>query len=193
MTVDLSAWQGNAAVEDEQGFTPWADSGWFSYNGASPEVEIIEFFARLVRLLQPALVVETGVGQGYMTRAIVAQLAVGQRLLAHESSDEWRDALAPLPFWNEHAEIAELSATAVPTSFGEADLCFLDSDFPIRIAETALWNAQAKPGAVALIHDTGHNHDETTFHSALKETIVSLGMKGVFLSNPRGAFLALKS
>ena len=47
---------------DEQVFTPWAEPGWTAPNGMSPETEVCDFFASLVRMLKPEVVVETGVG-----------------------------------------------------------------------------------------------------------------------------------
>jgi hypothetical protein len=52
------------------------------------------------------------------------------------------------------------------------------------------WDLYAKPGAVALIHDTA-DRDETV-HQTVRELIQDLGMTGVFLNNPRGCFMAVQ-
>jgi hypothetical protein len=180
---------------DEIEFTPWAEPGWLSYNGMSPEVDVCEFFAMLVRLMKPTLVVETGVGQGYMTRAIIPQLSDGQMLLAYESDDVWRHEMEQRAFWFTNKHLATLAPEMSPPAavLAGADLCFFDSDFPFRLLEIPLWYDNAKRGAVALIHDTGERHEAVTLHATVKELIVELEMDGFFLHNPRGCFVAVKA
>jgi predicted O-methyltransferase YrrM len=180
---------------DEIEFTPWAEPGWLSYNGMSPEVDVCEFVAMLVRLMKPTVVVETGVGQGYMTRAIIPQLSDGQMLLAYESDDIWRSEIAQQTFWLTHKHRVTLSPDVSPSAavLALADLCFFDSDFPFRLQEIPRWYTNAKRGAVAVIHDTGERHEAATLHATVKELIVELGMSGFFLHNPRGCFVAIKA
>lgn len=188
-----SAWDKHQKPVDETAFTPWADRGWKAWNGQSPEIDVCAFARMLVAMTQPLLVVETGVGQGYMTRALVPVLGDG-RMVCFESDDGWRAALWPLPFWTDNRFAVTLSPNETPDEWelAQADLCVFDSDFPVRVGEIERWDRCAKRGAVALIHDTGGQHDDTTIHRAINDLIMGLEMTGFFLRNPRGAFVAVK-
>jgi hypothetical protein len=191
MTVPLdNAWNQAQLVVDEQEFTPWAQPGWLAHNGQSPEVAVMDFARTLVRMMNPSLVIETGVGQGYMTRSIAAALNDGC-LVAFESDDEWRDMMWPLEFWR-FRNNTQLSPNPMPTAeqLAAADLCVFDSDFHYRFIEITTWSEVAQPGAVALIHDTSDR--DGTVHQTVRELIGDLGMTGVFLQNPRGCFMAVQ-
>lgn len=187
-------WFSDQQTVDETEFTPWANKGWMAWNGQSPETDVCRFVQSLVTMMQPRLVIETGVGQGYMTRAIVPALRDGQHLAAYESDAEWRSMLWPLPFWVDNRFVVSLSPDPSPAdeNFLEADLCVLDSEFSVRMEEIERWHGCSKHGSVALIHDAGEHHDETTIHSAIHDLIVDLGIAGFFMHNPRGSFLAVK-
>jgi O-methyltransferase len=107
VTIDLHAWTAEPPPGDEADYTPVRPDHWHSWNGMSAELEFCEFGAALVRLLQPRLVLETGVGQGYMTRRLAEALPSDAKLVAYESHDEWRAELAKLDFWNEDVELAD--------------------------------------------------------------------------------------
>lgn len=188
----VAAWIHHEEPVHEKQFTPDADTGWLAWNGQSPEVEVVLFVASLVMMMRPRLVIETGVGQGYMTRAIVEMLNEDDLLVAYESDDNWRAAIWPLEFWIDHRFTARLSAYTTPDAglLAEADLCVLDSDFVYRFLEIEAWNEYAKPGAVALIHDTAER--DGTIHQSARDLIANLGMTGVFLNNPRGCFMAVQ-
>lgn len=189
----IIAWDNHQEAVDEIAFTPWADEGrWLAWNGQSPEVEVVLFVASLVMMMRPALTIETGVGQGYMTRAIVEMLNEDERLIAYESDDGWRQAMWSLPFWTKNSERVTLSTYRSPGPWilAEADLCVFDSDWEIRFGEIDFWQKYAKPGAVALIHDTAEQPE--TIHLTLHERIRELGMTGFPLRNPRGCFVAVK-
>lgn len=191
-TPTVTAWEHEGELVEESEFTPGAGDEWLSWNGQSPEAHVCMFVESLVAMMEPKLVIETGVGQGYVTRAITPLLGAGQQLIAFESDDAWRAALWTLPFWTEHRFVASLSLNGTPSA-GEvysADLCVFDSDFEQRFAEIRLWHTWAKPGAVALIHDTAER--EGTIHQSVRDLINDLGMTGVFLNNPRGCFMAVQ-
>lgn len=192
MNVDTNAWDDFQELVDETEFTPWAEKGWVSHNGQSPEVAVVDFVRNLIRMMQPALVVETGVGQGYTTRTIAIALQGKGNLVAFESDDDWRAMAAAQDFWYFRSNVATLSPFHTPPSdlMAVADLCVIDSDFSVRFDEIVLWDLYAKPGAVALIHDTADR--DGTVHQSVRETIVELGMTGVFLHNPRGCFFAVQ-
>ena len=188
----IDAWTQATQLVDETEFTPWAEEGWLAWNGQSPEMAVCGFVQSLIQMTQPKLIVETGVGQGYMTRAIVQVLTADQELVAYESDDDWRAAMWTLPFWTDNRFNTTLAEDPSPGLFvtAAADLCVFDSDWEWRFAEVKLWNRYAKPGSVAIIHDT--NDEPDTIHRELRELILELGMTGVFLNNPRGCFMAVQ-
>lgn len=192
MIPDITGWTDYEETVDETQFTPWADEGWLSHNGQSPEVAVCDFVASLVRMMQPALVIETGVGQGYMTRTIAQALRGKGQLVAFESDEDWRQHIAAQNFWFDRAQVATLSPYHTPPLelLAVADLSILDSEFTVRFDEVVLWHTAAKPGAVALIHDTSDR--EKTIHESLRQLIVDRGMTGTFLNNPRGCFMAVQ-
>lgn len=193
MNVDTNAWNEFQVAVDETEFTPWAEKGWLSHNGQSPEIAVVDFIRNLVRMMVPAVTVETGVGQGYMTRTIASALERRGKLVAFESDDDWRAMIASQFFWTDRRAVATLSPLFTPPAelLAVADLCVIDSDFSVRFDEIVLWHTWAKEGALALIHDTA-DRDETV-HQSIRGLIVSLGMSGVFLNNPRGCFMAVKA
>ncbi len=193
MIPEYHAWIEHQEAVDETEFTPWAEKGWLAHNGQSPEIAVCDFVRTLVRMMQPQLVIETGVGQGYMTRTIASALSEsGGKLVAFESDDDWRAMLYEQTFWFDRERVASLSPHFTPPVelVAVADLCVFDSDFDVRMAEIALWDLWAKAGAAALVHDTMDR--EGTSHSLVRELIQDLGMTGVFLNNPRGCFLAVQ-
>ena len=191
MIPEAHAWNEHQSPVDETEFTPWAQPGWLAHNGQSPEVAVVDFVRHLIRMMQPLFVIETGVGQGYMTRGIVPAMNGTCRFVAFESDDEWRRMLWPLEFWNDRPHTT-LSDRPTPTveELATADLCVLDSEFFWRAEEIRAWNQYAKAGAVAVIHDTADRDD--TVHQEVRRLITDLGMTGVFLNNPRGCFMAVQ-
>lgn len=186
------AWTDFQEAVDETEFTPWADKGWLSHNGQSPEIAVCDYVRHLVRMMQPQIVIETGVGQGYMTRTIAIALQGEGHLFAFESDDDWRLMISQQDFWFDRRKVATLSPYFTPPVelVAVADLMIIDSDFSVRFNEIVLWDDYAKPGAVALIHDTADRDD--TVHKSVRDLILSLGMTGVFLNNPRGCFMAVQ-
>lgn len=157
----------------------------------SPEVEFCEFAANLVKMIKPELVLETGVGQGYVTRRMAAELGEGQALLCFESDDNLRKDLRNLDFFS---GTNHLASAPYPDArdFAIADFTLLDSDFSLRFHELETWWKNAKTGSVVLVHDCGNGHTEETGHAQLAAFIHQLGITGVFLKNPRGSFLGIK-
>ena len=187
------AWRGEPPVVDETAYTAWAMPGWHSWNNMSPELEFCAFACDLARMVQPSLAIETGTGQGFLTRRLTESLREGQRLLCFEAEPTWRDALASLPFFDDPR--CDLSADETPNAdeFAAAQLCVFDSGFPMRRRELELWSRSAPERAVVLVHDAGNRHPDWTPHADLARLIDELGIPGVFLRNPRGGFLGMKA
>jgi hypothetical protein len=191
--VLTSAWDGEPPAHDESVHTPWARTGWSAWNGMSPEVEFCELAAALTRFFAADVVVETGTGQGFITRRIAAVLDAEQLLICFESDPVVRSSLRVLPFFAQaNREMSDLPRPSA-ADFSRAGLSILDSDFPDRFVEVELWWEAAKPGSVVLLHDCGNGHPPGTGHRQLHDLITRIGVPGIFLRNPRGSFLGFKS
>ena len=191
-TVKTSQWLEEPEPADETKYTPWAESGWHSWNGMSPEVEVCEFIAMLVRTLGPTNVVETGVGQGFVTRRIAAHLRDDALLIGFESDASWRAGIASVPLFD--GSRCSLSEDETPSDeqLGRAELCVLDSELPHRLSEIGRWWTCAHVGAVIFVHDTGNGHGAETSHALIRARVTALCIPGFFLSTPRGAFVGVK-
>jgi hypothetical protein len=188
-----SAWREEPPVVDESVYTTWAKAGWHSWNNMSPELEFCSFAGDLARMVEPSLVIETGTGQGFLTRRLVASLGEEQRLTCFEADPTWRRALASLPFFQDPRCDLSTSDTPSRDEVAGAGLCILDSTFPLRRKELELWSQSAPARAVVLVHDAGNRHPDWTPHAELARLIEHLGIPGVFVKNPRGGFLGVKS
>jgi hypothetical protein len=187
-----SGWASEPVPVDESTNTPWAEPGWHSWNDMSAEVELCECIAALAKLRRPARVIETGTGQGFLTRRLKAALAPDQHLTCFESDPVWREALQALPFFDGERVVMSDTETPAADDFALADLACLDSDVGFRLREVERWWEAAPPGALAFVHDAGNGHGPETIHSQIRETILALGIPGCFLANPRGAFIGIK-
>lgn len=188
----LRAWVEEPPHEPEALHTSWAEPLWVAWNGMSPEVQFCDFGASLALLMQPKKIVETGVGQGFMTRRLATVLQPSQHLLVFEDDPGIREDLRRLPFFSqpEHS----LGSTPSPSAedLSDAGLTILDSEIPSRLAEIDLWWKAAPEEAAVLIHDAGNGHGPDAPHQLIRSRIETLGIGGVFLKNPRGSFLGFK-
>ena len=188
VTPLLKSWYQEPETVDEKEFTPWAESGWPAWNGMSPEKDVCDFVGILVAGLKPNVVIETGVGQGFTTRRIIANLGQAT-FFAFESDDEFRQGLLTVDLVKPYIE-PERSPS--PEDFAIADLTILDSDWPDRFQELEDWTKYAKPGSFIFTHDTGNGHHPATGHMQQRRLIEKLGINGIHLPNPRGSFLGWK-
>jgi hypothetical protein len=188
----LQAWVNEPPHEPESLHTPWAEPFWVAWNGMSPEVQFCDFGASLALLMQPEKIVETGVGQGFMTRRLAEVLRPGQSLLVFEDDADIRSGLQRLPFFAQPGH--SLGATPTPTAedLSDAEMTILDSEIPSRLAEIDLWWEVAPEGAALLVHDAGNGHGPEAPHHLIHSRIETHGIAGVFLKNPRGSFLGFK-
>jgi hypothetical protein len=187
-----TAWQREPRPVDESEYTPWAKRGWHAWNGASPEVEFCEFAALLVRLHEPAHVIETGTGQGFLARRVRECLGPDQRLVCYEADGQRREALASLPCFDGRLVRLSQRQSPIDAEFRKADLAVLDSGAPHRFDEIRGWWRAAPPGSLVLVHDTGNGHAPDSLQAELAALVRELEIPGIFLKNPRGAFLGLK-
>ena len=189
----LAPWVEEPATQDESAFTPGAAPGWSAWNAMSPEVRFCEFVASVAELTHPAVVIETGVGQGFTTRRLAARLGPDQQLVGFEHDPELRQRLGLLPFFASPSRGLGATPSPAPEDFARADLTILDSKFPTRLHKFDTWLAAARPGAVLVVHDAGNGHAPNTPQYTMCQRIEESGLTGVFLRNPRGGYLALHS
>ena len=190
--LDASGWVVEPEPHDETLNTPWADAGWHSWNDMSPEVELCDLIVSLVVATRPNRIIETGTGQGFLTRRVAAVLAGDQQLTCFESDPTWRQALASLPFFDGQRCAISMDNSPAAGEFATADLTYLDSDFGYRLREIERWWHAAAEGAVVFVHDAGNGHGPATPHATVRAKIVELAIPGSFLANPRGAFIGVK-
>jgi hypothetical protein len=162
---------------DETVFTAWAMPGWASWDMYSPEADFCRFVGLLQRILQPNVVVETGVGVGRLTSHLDLDVC---DYYGFESDPRWRRPPA-------------LDDRETPTrqELAVADLVILDSDPPFRHVELREWAWHGKHGSACVVHDTGNGHPTGTTHAELRATVASTGLPGLFLNNPRGGWLGI--
>ena len=193
-------WENNeGTVHSERDWTPWAHPGWLAWNGHAAEVQVADFLASLAREQSADtdewVCLETGVGQGYITRRIVSAVnpAKIRGIWVFESDLEWAGRIRQLPFWpdNLHSCI-KWEITPTPKQMQQADLVILDSKKPWRQIETMMWSEVGKEGSLLYVHDTGTLHPTRDGHFSNGFMIQQLGLEGLWLENPRGGFLAQK-
>lgn len=198
-------WENNEGeVHPERDWTPWAHPGWLSWNGHAVEVQVADFLASLARESSADndewVCLETGVGQGYVTRRIVSAVnpAKIRGIWTFESDPEWAGRIRQLPFWpdNLHSCI-KWEITPTPKQMQQADLVILDSLKPWRQIEMMMWSEVGKEGSLLYVHDTGTQDDRSDHasdgHSKNRFLIKEvLELPGLWLDNPRGGFLAQK-
>jgi predicted O-methyltransferase YrrM len=154
----------------------------------TPELETLEFFFSVVRLLKPRLVVETGTWHGYsaiaMARAL-RQNGFGKIVIFETDTEECAIAQRRLEQEN-LAEFVDVrnESSLVGSVNGPIDLLLLDSELPQRISEFEYFRPQLSGGAIVIFHDT------STIHRVIREGVQDLVAKRllacVMFPSPRG-------
>lgn len=162
------------SLHDEREFTPFAASGWLSWDQWSPEQDFCRFAGMLQRMLQPAVIIETGVGIGRVTDHLDLAACT---YLGFETDPSWRHPPAEL-------------GTPTPEQMATADLVILDSTPSFRIREIKLWAEHGKSGSVCLVHDCGNGHPQRwATHHRMRRAVEATKLPGMCLRNPRGGWL----
>lgn len=186
----LAPWYPDPPIHPEQAHTPWARGIWHAWNEHAVEVETAGFLSQLVKTMPAsALIVETGTGQGFLTRAIESP---NHTLVCYETDVYWANQLRRRAIFPRAASQLALDPTPAVGTMAKADLVLLDSMDPWRMAELCLWAACAKPGSILWVHDAGNGHPSWDGHYTLGTLIRTLKIPGRFLENPRGSFLAVQ-
>jgi hypothetical protein len=180
--VPTDAWTVEPDTVSEGLFTKGADD-WTAWNEWSVEVEVADFLPSLIDTLQVEKVIETGCGQGYVTRRIDGHADV----TTFETDQVLREKLQALDLWHDRLTLDD-AATPTVEQVAEADLMIVDSDTQVRINEVRLWAKHGKPDSYLWIHDTAPHHQ------TLRYPIFELLGQYPHLefSNPRGSTLFYK-
>lgn len=168
--------QGDYPSHLESEFTPGANPTWHAWDAWSPEVEFCEFVGHLAHMLAPAVVIETGVGVGRITRHL--DLDNIAAYLGYESDPAWRT--------NPDVPYQVLDTFSV-NDVRSADLVILDSEVQLRCFELEVWALHGKRRSVCVCHDAGPQH------VAIRAAVLRAArvVPGAFLGNPRGGWLAV--
>lgn len=189
----------------EQKFTESAEGNWQSWNQSSPEKRFCEFCAMTVSMVRPKSIIETGVGQGYISYYVGKALSMytGWKYSLVESDCSFRekihtDSHVPELLLNDENLISNVSQSVGYREFSAADLVILDSSIEEREREIRFFFDFSAPGSIAIIHDYSSVRephatiarlvDEYTLHHSQHCYYSRLS-----LNNPRGGILIKKA
>jgi len=179
-----NAWiDGEPDVVDESVFTKGCQLGFHSWNGWSPEREFCEGAAEIVGQLDPEVIIETGVGQGFTTRRVHEALPENSTYLAFEADPRMYSQIPTGDF--PAIQFCEGHPTA--QDYESADLVIFDSLGKLRRGEMRLWASSAQKNSYILCHDADLSRPGTPHHRNAK-LIQRLKLRGVWTPNPRGGF-----
>lgn len=182
----LGAWIKEPETYPERENTAWGEPGWLAWNEHAVEVQVADFLQKLsaavVKENPEALTFETGTGQGFVTRRLVGTVT------NFESDLDWRVALRD----RELVKCLSGNPTLDPADYLDGDLFIFDSNDPYRMGEVCLWAAMGKPGSIMFVHDVGNGHPSWDGHYTLGQMIRTLKLPGMWLENPRGAFIGVQ-
>lgn len=177
--------KGRKAGKKETTWTKWGE-GYTATSGKAQEQEFSNFLVSLIKLNRPRTIIETGIGDGLTTRKLVAasQSIDGCLYTAFEHDEHFR----------KNAKVCGCVVSNLPTPTQEqienADFLIFDSTFEHRKEEIRLWWEHGRPGSTMVVHDVSDRHGEEKIHRQLYDWLTKLGIKGVYLHNPRGGFMA---
>lgn len=175
----------------ESRFTPANDfcphpEYWHSYDDNATEVEVIEFIAALVRLVQPELIVETGTYHGHCAEKMAQELWTNGhgRLVTIEKDDKAFGIAAIRLAKYENVELIHGNTMEYePTQ--DIDLAFFDSWQEGRHEEFMRFYdmGKLKSGATVVFHDTAPHHQVHQYVHELEENGL---IKTLRFHTPRG-------
>lgn len=162
---------------------------WHSHDGDSTEVEVTEFIAALVRVLQPDLVVETGTAFGQTALAIGHAILMNGRgdLITFEHDPlraQYARELIPATLRVEIIEARSFEWELPQTA--DIGLLFSDSDMGHRVPEVKHFLRWMRKGAVVAIHDSNNK----PLKAEVQRQLISRRLlRAIELPTPRGLML----
>lgn len=182
----MNPWVKEEPLVDEFKFSrKW--SGFNAWNIMSPELEFCNVAKYVTETLpDDAYIVETGMGQGYVTRRVLEAMNDTQEFVTFDHQERWLALVTNVPdssvFHYELGQPGYLDMVQV-------NFLILDSEPSRRKGELRLWLEHSPPESLLLIHDTFHDsiedNDTTGFIKRHK-------LQGWWFDNPRGSFLGVR-
>jgi predicted O-methyltransferase YrrM len=164
---------------------------WSMFDGRTAEVEVLDFFFALTRLVKPAHVLETGTWLGLSGCAIAHALVMNGfgRLTTLEVNPE-AHAVAQLNFKQENVERVVCSLLQSSMDFtpqNQFEMALFDSAIELRIAEFRRFRPWLTNGATVIFHDTAAHHQMVI--AGVNELVKEGYLVGIDLPTPRGIFV----
>lgn len=167
-----------------------------AFDEMSAEVEVLEFWAQLVKTLKPRLIVETGTYRGlsafYMGRAL-SENGFG-KLITFEVEQSLHKTAGGLIVKGNLDKFVEcrLQSSLQGSVEDSIDILLLDSEPTIRLQELDHFWESLSDNAIIMFHDVCTNE----WHRPLRERVLALDQSGklsvVMLSTPRGLAVCQK-
>lgn len=181
-----NAWIEEDELVDEFEFSQ-IKHGFHAWNIMSPELEFCNVAAAVVETLPDnAFIIETGMGQGYVTRRILEVLKPTQMFASWDTDQYWVNLAYETK--SQEAFVHILPGSPIPEDIAIASLLILDSEMGTRMYEFDIWWRRAIPGSLVLIHDTyPYSIEDRTIMSFIKRRDI----QGWHFTNPRGSFLGV--
>lgn len=187
------------------------DHGFSAFNDAGTELEVSEFIYSLIRVLKPALMLETGTHKGISSTYIGQAMKDNGKGLLHTCEifqENINDAQA---LWKDVGVASNINChkqESLKLSFSPDtvfDMLFLDSEPQLRFDEFIKFWPMLKPGGFIMIHDLHPSlgHHGQTYHGEydwpygffvpkLGSYIKSHEVQTISLPTPRGCTLFQK-
>jgi predicted O-methyltransferase YrrM len=167
---------------------------WSMFDSMAAEVEVLDFFERLITTVKPQLVVETGTFTGLSTLRMAAgiqQNGFGKiitcefdRIIFGRAKE--RIEASGLAHWIDLRNESSLDMEVE----GTIDIFFSDSEIAVREQELRRFLPQISPFGLILMHDAS-SHSKVVRQAALRLEQEGL-MSVVLLPTPRGLVVAQK-
>ena len=152
----LAPWDGEEATPER------GDDGLHYWTDWAPPVEGVVGLQAIVSLLQEkrpdgVIVMETGVGQGYLTRRLGQMMRRETDLYwCYEQDHAWRMQLSVRDQWvTNYSTCLKDYPTPTYDEYMAADLVIVDSNKPMAEAEFYMWASLGRPGSL-LVSRSSH-------------------------------------
>ncbi len=182
----MNPWVEEEPLVDEVKFSDKV-TGFNAWNIMSPELEFCNVAKYVTESLpNEAYIIETGMGQGYVTRRILEAMNDTQEFIAFDHQERWLSLITDVPEYPVfHYELGQPDYSDMI----RVDFLVLDSELSRRMGEMNLWLHHSPSWSLLLVHDTFHHSIED---GAITKFIKRHNLQGWWFDNPRGSFLGVK-
>ena len=163
---------------------------WSMLDEWTPEIETIEFFYTIVRLIKPVVCLETGTWRGFLTQAIARALQQngrGKLISLEKEADIYAVAKRRIAEKELEDHVTIIQTDSLSFTVNEKlDLLILGSDVEIRLAEFWHFKPHLNKKAMIVFQDTHHPQ----VNNGLHEIVVHSGKLSILsFPTPRGLVL----